>query len=332
MHDLRSIALPLFLVTLAAASPGVDSELAALREADLRVASVGYRLATANAELCANRAPQRGFVLHAAGQYGRPLRKSAEVYFRLGPTPSVMAVVPGGPAARAGLLQDDRLVAIDGEAVAGARPGGRSSFADVAAVEGAIDRSLADGGVALSVDREGRRLEIALLSVAGCASHFQLALSPQVAAGADGNYVTVRSGLVNFVRSDDELAVVMAHELAHNILGHRGLLAAQGVSGGLSAKFGADARRIRATEIEADRYGLYLAARAGFDVKAAPGFWERLEREHGHGIFADATHPGARERLKLVAATLAEIDGLRASGKPLLPSGNPDRAMSGSGH
>ncbi len=130
-------------------------------------------------------------------------------------------------------------------------------------------------------------------------------------AEADGRYVQVTSAIVDYVASDDELAVVIGHELAHNIRGHRAALDAQGVGTGLFSKFGKNAAKTRATEIEADRLGLYLMARAGYDPEAAPAFWRRFGREHGAGIFADATHPGWRKREEYLRDVIEEIAGKR---------------------
>ena len=41
-----------------------------------------------------------------------------------------------------------------------------------------------------------------------------------VNAATDGRSVTVMRGLVNFLTRDEELALVVGHELSHNVLGH----------------------------------------------------------------------------------------------------------------
>jgi beta-barrel assembly-enhancing protease len=107
----------------------------------------------------------------------------------------------------------------------------------------------------------------------------------------------------------------MAHELAHNILGHRAQLDAAGVSRGLLAPFGKNRTRIRATELEADRHALYLMARAGYDIAVAPAFWERFGRKVDAGILSDGTHAGWRERVQRAREEITRIEAQRRAGQ-----------------
>ena len=126
-------------------------------------------------------------------------------------------------------------------------------------------------------------------------------------ASADGTYVQLTTAVIDFVRNDDELALVIAHELSHNILKHREKLDAQGVSRGLFRSFGKNPGRIRATENEADRLALRLMHKAGFDIAVAPAFWDRFGRETSHGIFSDGTHASRKERVAIAEAEIAAI-------------------------
>ena len=104
----------------------------------------------------------------------------------------------------------------------------------------------------------------------------RLARSRQVNAFANGRYVVMTTAMLDFLRSDDELAVVLGHELSHNILRHPALLDEQGVpKKGLMRSFGKNASRVWKTEAEADRFGIRLMAAAGYDVQAAIPFWRR---------------------------------------------------------
>jgi len=100
------LGLLAFLVgtAVAAAPPGSPSNadsLAAMRALDLRVATIGYRLALANRDWCAEQAWLPGFVLHDLSQYGADYRQAAAQAFGLGEGPGVLALVADGPAARA---------------------------------------------------------------------------------------------------------------------------------------------------------------------------------------------------------------------------------------
>lgn len=312
------IAVCVMLWGLASPAPAARAQddidkiagLEALRSQDLRVATIAFRLVTAGLDLCDRHSSQLGFVLHDANQYSASLRDLAARHFGFREGPSISAIVPGGPASAAGLQADDALVAINGIKLATTEGGGgRASYDGMARVMGVIDRALAQGPLVLMVRRGDRTFDAKVTPVPACASEVQLIPSGRMNALADGRYVQVTSAIVDFVASDDELAVVIGHELAHNILGHRAKLDVAGVGSGLSSKFGKKAARIRATEIEADRLGLRLVARAGYDVQAAPAFWRRFGKEHGQGIFADATHPGWRDRAAMLQQVIAELRG-----------------------
>src|SRR3546814_14555453 len=71
------------------------------------------------------------------------------------------------------------------------------------------------------------------------------------------------TALLDFLRNDDELAIVLGHEIAHTIYKHPAELEARGVpSEGLLRGFGKNASRVRATEEEADRLGIKDRKRA----------------------------------------------------------------------
>jgi predicted Zn-dependent protease len=74
-------------------------------------------------------------------------------------------------------------------------------------------------------------------------------------------------------------------------------------------------------ESEADYEGLYLAARAGFNIADAPDFWRRMAAEHPGSIkknFA-ASHPSSPERYLALENAVKEIESKREHGDSLLP-------------
>ncbi|WP_136161728.1 M48 family metallopeptidase [Sphingomonas flavalba] len=303
-----------------ATAAGVDAAgLAALQRLDSRLAEVGNRLAVAAAGLCADARPLPGFAVHALKQYQPAARAAAAEQFGLGDQPAVLAVVPGSAAETAGLRAGDAILAVDGAAVAPVPAKGRADYAGVAAVEQRIEQALARPPLRLSVARAGEAVAVAFAPDSGCPTRFQVLASDGLKASADGTYVQISAALIQFAESNDELAIVVAHELAHNILRHRETLDAQKVSRGMLAAFGKNRGRIRATERQADRLAIWLAARAGYAVAAAPGFWDRFERRVGWGILSDGTHDGRRERMAAAEAEIAAVAARRAAGLPLDP-------------
>lgn len=130
----------------------------------------------------------------------------------------------------------------------------------------------------------------------GCASPVELLASPRINAWADGARVVVSTGIVEQARTDDELAIVIAHEMAHNIL-HHGV---PGVGATLP-----DTAAMRANEEEADRFAVRLASAAGYDLAQAPSFLARLFGIAGIGEHAAATHPAGTRRIALLSAAIA---------------------------
>src|SRR5919108_1194103 len=151
-----------------------------------------------------------------------------------------------------------------------------------------------------------------------------------VNAWTDGESVWVTRGMMRFVKNDDELAVVVAHEMAHAYRGHipyvrvkQMLEAALGLATEIFApgsgrtavilaeaatkKFGRDQER------EADLFGLIWAHHAGFDVSAAKGLWRRMAVEIPESVESGflSSHPSSAERF-LAIERVANIlkDGL----------------------
>ena len=163
-----------------------------------------------------------------------------------------------------------------------------------------IETRLRSGPAPITLLRDGRVLDLTLDSEPGCMGRVRLARSKQTNAFATGGTVVMTTTMLDYLKNDDELAIVIAHEMAHNILGHAATLDELGVPRrGVLRGVGANAARIWQTEEEADRLGLRLAAAAGFDVAAAIPFWRRYYADHDVPLQLFRTHPslGARERI-----------------------------------
>ena len=161
-----------------------------------------------------------------------------------------------------------------------------------------------------------------------------------------GGKVGVHTGLFKIARTDDELAVVMGHEIAHVTARHGSerlsqglLLAAGGValdvalkdkdSGerrawlaayGLGTTVGVMLPFSRLNETEADQIGLRYAARAGYDPRAAVDFWTRMKADaEGKAKVPEwmSTHPSDDTRIRnlerLMPDAVAEYERARAA-------------------
>ena len=310
------------LALIAASAAPVDNtgvrDLLRLQRLDQRVETIGYHLARSAGALCPEQVPLTGIAVHDLSAYGGASRADARRAFGLGSEPTILAVARGSSAERSGLRVGDALVAIEGESIP-ATPKSSGTYQRLAAVEDSLERHATDGTLDLDIRRSGTPYRLHIALERGCASRFQVRPSDAIDAGADGHYVEIASAYVERADSDDGLALVLAHELAHNILHHRERLNAAGVHRGLLQDFGRNARLTRATEIEADRLSLYLVDRAGFSLEEGVRFREDLWRG-SWDLLRSATHPSGAERLAILRTEMARIKAFKAAGAVPEPS------------
>jgi Zn-dependent protease with chaperone function len=147
--------------------------------------------------------------------------------------------------------------------------------------------------------------------------------SPNAYCLRDGSIV-VTTGLLHALElTDDELAFVIGHEIAHCIHGHRQMQTGNnlliGIGTALSALlFGtrsgqwayvlgqlASLRLSRGSEKQADRTGMRLASKAGFDPQAALSLWRKAKRLQAPLIPWLSDHPSTPDRLANLRVNLA---------------------------
>ena len=142
-----------------------------------------------------------------------------------------------------------------------------------------------------------------------------------------GGKMAIYTGIVYKLKlTDDEIAQIMGHEIAHALLGHgrERMSRAIAMQGGMqlgSIVAGRDLSILapvadlaltlphsRASESEADRYGVELAARAGFDPRAAVRLWEKMAAASGDGPpqFL-STHPAPGNRIQALNALMPQM-------------------------
>lgn len=296
--------------------------LRALQAADLRVATIAYRLAVAGEPICPRKTRLTGLTLHDVSQYAPALRDAARDVLGAGERVGVLAVAPNSPAARAGVMAGDFLVSIDGVPLSPSPEAATASYANVAAAQAMLERAAVARVFTLEIERGNVRPGIGLglhpAPVTGCVSQVQLRTSPDIEAKADGRVLSVSTALLDYVKNDDELALAIAHEMAHNALGHRLLLETRGIRAD-RAITRADRAEILQVERIADRFGYYLMTRAGFDTGVAPAFWQRLYEGPADSRRDPETHPTLASRVTLARSVATEIADKRARGLPLTP-------------
>ncbi len=166
---------------------------------------------------------------------------------------------------------------------------------------------------------------------AGWAWEINLVDAPEVNANCGpGGKILVYSGLFDKLSlSDDELAAVVGHEIAHALREHGreamskayGVQMAENAAGALLG-LGQDTMALadtvvqysmtlpnsRTNEKEADLIGLELAARAGYDPRAALSLWQKMgSLAGGQPPEFMSTHPASSTRMQGIQAALPQV-------------------------
>lgn len=175
----------------------------------------------------------------------------------------------------------------------------------------------------------------------------QLIDSPIVnATCAPGGRITFYTGIINKLNlTDDEIAAIMGHEIAHAVREHgreqvsqalaQNLISnvALAAAGAGSAQSIDAANQImqyilvlpnsRQNEKEADAIGLELAARGGYDPRAAITLWEKMSKESKGKNPPEflSTHPSNENRIKDLSALIPKVMPLYEEAKQAERSG-----------
>ena len=169
----------------------------------------------------------------------------------------------------------------------------------------------------------------------------QLIDSPIVnATCAPGGRITFYSGIINKLNlTDDEIAAIMGHEIAHAVREHGREQVSQALAQNiisnvaLAAAGAGSAQSIdaanqimqyvlvlpnsRQNEREADAIGLELAARGGYDPRAAITLWQKMSKESQGKNPPEflSTHPSNENRIKDLSALIPKVMPLYEAAK-----------------
>ena len=307
-----------------------------------RVHEIGYDILKKNVETLADRekGTRYDFGVYAMSgvEFPRDKRKFIRKYFNLGEGLTVVHVAENSPAEKAGVLDGDRLLKINGRVI-------RSTpitFADAARarlnfiVNKFYNKT---GSVKLTVERKGTEHTFNIVPELICSANLNVAIDDRVnnAYVTGTKNVTVGMGLANRLNSDNQLALVLGHELAHITCNHigkkrigsiAGILVGEGIKGATGVDVSGVTSRIGGNvfshkyELEADYVGLYNVARAGYDVRDAPYFFRDLnssDDKPSGGFKGSLSHPSNEERFKKLTVAVHEILEKKLHGEVLVP-------------
>lgn len=267
------------------------------QDADQRLQDVGWTLARGNVRFCPKVIAGIGLQLQDMASYGVPA--VARRALGLKRDFAVQTAARGSPAALAGGFARNREVV----ALAGVDPntwpaGAAMEWQRLTRAHDHIDSTLASEGTITIAFADGETARATPVPV--CATRFELMGEGQTAV-ADGARVVIGINFPAFAYPDEPVfAALVAHEFAHNVLGHDAWLDRNGRSN----------RNVRAIEREADRLIPWLLANAGYDPAAGVTFMTRWGSKHDSGLRLRRGHDGWDERAEAIAA---EVPLVRAA-------------------
>ena len=256
-----------------------------------RLEAVAYRLQKANVDLCPKIQRTLGFTVHTITDYPEDLRDIARVLLPVSDGLSLRTVRDGSPAAQAGLRPGDQLVQLSGQYFP--RGGTASKFYKAAA-----PRLLEEQQVEILSRRGENEISVQASPESLCGYPVNVFFSERINGHTDGAEVWITSELMRTVPDDVNLALIVAHEMAHAIAGH------------------VEMEPHKRLELEADRMALIMLERAGYDIDTAINYWADAQHPHS-GPNMSQTHPSIRERLTHFNAVREFIRERQARGAPL---------------
>lgn len=298
-----------------------------------RLDSLSYPILVAARELCPKRQGARfGVGYGTKHDYDRVWQPAAMAVHKVSDTVSVVRVMPGFPAQHADIRPGDRILAVEDQQV----PSGKRG---TAVVRNALSEA-GSASVRFTLRRDSVTLTTEINPVPICNMGTVVTAEGSINAFADGERIIFPWAMMRFAR-DSELTAVIAHEVAHNAMGH---IDARNRNAAVGAFFGALLDVAAATqgvntngqntenfmaaaaaafsqdfEREADYVGLYIMARAGLPTEGAVALWRKFAQINPSAIGYASTHPTTAERFVRIRNTTTEIARKRAEGSPLLP-------------
>ena len=205
----------------------------------------------------------------------------------------VIGVMDGYIADLAGIRQGDIIKEVDGKKI---KDSGHVKFK-------------AGRSSTVIVERAGARLSFNVIPKEMPYVRIRLKQTSKINAYAKFTGIEFTSGMVHFAEDDDELAIIMGHELAHLTSKHLpkniSVAALCGTLGGLTGPFAPWATQAlyapysRKNEREADYIGLIYAHNAGYDIEKGAILWKRfaLEIPKSRSKSFLRSHPASPERI-----------------------------------
>ena len=306
---------------------------------EIRLKTVAYRLEVANADVCKGKLlegdPVRhtlsyynemetGMVVHDLSYYDANVRDHYAKLYEMTYGFAVLAVVPNSAASVAGLKSGDQITGMDGVDLL--------NFHKVNVVNDGyyqrtgwfirtLDHKLQSGPVVLTVHRDDDELLLTIKGEQGCIGDVRLESERfddnedfNRYAGYDGFSEFVTPKVVEITKSDDELAFIVAHLIAHNITSDffkQYTIKSKVDNYGISIikkvyhTTGLSPSETPAAELAADTRAVNMMSRAHYNSAASIDFINRAAQ--AEWLAESEDHPAPSRRIANINAAIAQI-------------------------
>lgn len=298
-----------------------------------RLADVSFRILRGATGLTSRQRKIYGCAFAQISSFTTEYQQAAAEVYRLGKTPIIVCITQGSPAEAAGLAAGDEVLEIDGDPLPEDSKRWRTF----------LQEKSKDDLVSFLIRRKNEKLTLSMKPVPGADFDVRLIDSHHLIACADGEKVSISKGMMRFAADDPELAMVISHEVAHNIRGHSGAMRWNALAGGFLGALvdvgiatagvytGAEFLKrglhtgqqvySKDMEREADYIGLYILARSDYDIRLGPNILRKLGASRPRSIerkYANS-HPSTSERFVMLEKTIEEIERKQGAGISLQP-------------
>jgi len=306
-----------------------DPVIDTLLERQERIYRIAAPLIIKNAVLCRTQArPLLGFT--AKNQYSYPpeLSVAARQSLGLDERLQVMQILDGSGAMRAGLKRGDILQTIQDITI----PSGPQAEPEAARMLSPILKNLTE--INITVIRQNQPITVNVPLTLACAFAIYVGNTQNVNAYADGRRILLTRGLLDWLSTDEDVAVIIAREIAHNVLQHAKQLqqmATLSIVIDNLLLFKPDqvaansSNGIKITpekmDQDADRLALFMLARAGYDLASFTRVMQKLAQipNASQANTYPALHPWTEGRQSVIQSTMKEIRQKQSAKKALVP-------------
>lgn len=257
-----------------------------------RLNDVGHRIGAIAAPLCPAQKRGTGIGLDYIEAYEQPHQPAIAQLLHLSKAPQVAVVAAASPAEQAGVRSGDDVIAVDGIPVEVllAQSRDKSLFAED--VEQRMAEGPAGRPVSLVLKRGDQTIKVSIEPKPVCASKIVIKTGLGIDAFSDGDNVAVSTKLIEFARNDDELALIVAHEIGH-------VINRDDKASSLQAR--------RNMEDAADRVGIGLVKCAGYDPETALQYWVHRDATDWLRLLRAPTHRAGKARVELMRKAVATM-------------------------